>query len=92
MKPVRCERGVWVNVRPNLGRPAPYPDEREDVVSHLAALEVRYARTGRARLRGVHVGGSGRLRSWTGFVPASALDDLRQLLEQHGLRYREVAP
>lgn len=91
-RPVRGVRGFLIDLWPNRGRPAPHPPLEEDVVSHLAALAVRYSQAGRPGPVAQSIGGPGRVRHWTGFIPEGAVEDVRQVLRDHGFTLQEDRP
>jgi hypothetical protein len=89
---IRGLRGIWIEVWPNRGRPTPHPPLEEDVVSRLAALGVQYAAAGHPRPQSFGGGGEGHGRSWVGFVPECAVEDVRRVLREHGFSLQEDRP
>lgn len=79
------QRGIWVEVWANRGRPEPFPPSTDDVVIAIIRLQDKLIREFRPFLETVSIGGGQFTRRWVGFVPESAVEEFREVLKQHGI-------
>lgn len=79
------QRGIWVEVWPNLDRGEPFPPSDADVVIGICELGIKRSGMGLPAPRALSSGGGEDGRRWIGFVPESAVEEFRAVLKQYGI-------